>query len=185
MRFSLKWILAAVVYVAVAAAAFSQASWVYADILWAVSLLAIVWATLMMFLTRGRARAAAAGFLLASGAFLLCVAAGLLLGGNVVPTSRILVAAGYQQFQPSPFYYVQPPMPYQPSNPTNATFTPVAPAYPTPVATAQIAAVPATAPTYVDFAQYVRAGNAVGMMLFGALGVLMGFLAWRLVSRGQ
>jgi hypothetical protein len=66
MRFSLKWILAAAVYVAIAAAAFSQPSWVYADVLWAMSLLAIVFAGVMVFAARDKARMAAGGFLLAS-----------------------------------------------------------------------------------------------------------------------
>lgn len=34
MRFSLRWILAATTYVAIAAAAFTQTDWIYADILW-------------------------------------------------------------------------------------------------------------------------------------------------------
>ena len=40
-RFSLKWILAAMVYAAIAAAAFSQETWVYADLLCGATLLAL------------------------------------------------------------------------------------------------------------------------------------------------
>jgi hypothetical protein len=95
MRFSLKWILVAAVYVAVAAAAFSQDSWVYADILWAASLLAIVSAAIFAFMGRGKGRVAAAGFLLASLAYVACVAFGRFTGSDVVPTRRWLVTAGY------------------------------------------------------------------------------------------
>ena len=52
-RFSLKWILAAMVYAAIAAAAFSQESWVYADILCAVSLLALGYAVMLVIYARG------------------------------------------------------------------------------------------------------------------------------------
>jgi hypothetical protein len=40
-----------------------------------------------------------------------------------------------------------------------------------------LVAAPAAAP--VDFAQYVRAANAVGMLLFGMLGILIGLAAQR------
>ena len=40
MRFSLKWILAGMVYVAIAAAAFGRGQWYYADAVWALLTLA-------------------------------------------------------------------------------------------------------------------------------------------------
>jgi hypothetical protein len=187
MRFSLKWILVAVVYVAVAAAAFSQQSWVYADLLWAASLLAIVFAALLAFMGRGKGRVAAAGFLLAGLAYVACVAFGRFTGSDVVPTSRWLVAAGY--------------------DPNVATIYPVNStgiqsggwtSYPTLSAPAPnltssyaisgslIAVQPplpaAPAAPVADFGIYVRAANAVSMMLFGALGALVGLFAFKRIS---
>lgn len=52
-RFSLKWILAAMVYAAIAAAAFSQETWVYADLLCAASLLALGYAVMLTIYARG------------------------------------------------------------------------------------------------------------------------------------
>ena len=46
MRYSMKWILAAMVYVAIAAAAFSQDTWVYADLLWLAAFVAFGYAFL-------------------------------------------------------------------------------------------------------------------------------------------
>ena len=44
MRFSLKWLLAGTAYAAVAAAALTQDSWIWADIVWALSLVAFAFA---------------------------------------------------------------------------------------------------------------------------------------------
>jgi hypothetical protein len=151
MRFSLKWILVAAVYVAVAAAAFSQPSWVYADILWAASLLAIVFAGLVAIVGQGRTRVSALGFLLASLCFVVYVTAASL--SNSTPMTRLLDAAGYA-----------PPVGtirgFRPPSRNSA---------PAPLPTAPV----------VDYAQYVRAANAVGMMAFGLLGMLLASLALR------
>jgi hypothetical protein len=187
MRFSLKWILVAVVYVAVAAAAFSQQSWVYADILWAVSFLAVVFAAMMAFLAHGKSRIAAAGFLLASVCYLTCLAFGQISGSEVVPTRRWLMAAGY--------------------DPNVATINPIGAAggassyqnsawvtYPLPSAysltatagTLALAGSPQPvipSPPTADFGMYVRAANAVGMMAFGGLGVIIGLFALKRVSQ--
>jgi hypothetical protein len=191
MQFSLKWILVAVVYVAVAAAAFSQQSWVYADILWAASLLAVVFAALLAFMGRNKGRVAAAGFLLASVAYVACIAFGQIGGSDVVPTERWLAAAGYS-----------PSFPFFPNLANSAAATPVY----SPVATgtltlqsapaasvyvpspstlpSQTIFAPAAAPTTAaDFGIYVRAANAVSMMLFGALGALVGLLAFKRISQ--
>jgi hypothetical protein len=90
MRFSLKWILAATVYVAIAAAAFGTGDWYFADALWALTLLAVVYAVLITAFASGRRRVAAAGFVVASVCFALCVA----FGGDTVPTTRLLIATG-------------------------------------------------------------------------------------------
>jgi len=189
MQFSLKWILAAVVYVAIAAAAFSQQSWVYADILWAVSLLAIVFAALLAFLERGKGRVAAAGFLAASICYLACVAFGQTNGNDVVPTKRWLIAAGYD---PNPLWATSTSFPAIPpafGAPPSGSLTwqaaPAASPYTLSLAapTATIAAAPTPIAVVADFAMYVRAANAVSMMLFGALGALVGLLAFKRISQ--
>jgi hypothetical protein len=42
---------------------------------------------------------------------------------------------------------------------------------------------PLPAATAADFGIFVRAANAVGMMLFGGLGVIVGLLAYKSASR--
>ncbi len=90
MRFSIRWILGGMAYVAVAAAAFSRQTWVFADALWAASMLAVVFAALLAVFARGRRQMAAAGFVVASACYLLC----LQFGDDAVPTARLLAAAG-------------------------------------------------------------------------------------------
>jgi hypothetical protein len=126
MRFSLKWILAGMVYVAIAAAAFSQRTWAYGDILWAVTFLAIVYGGTLAIFARGRRQVAAGAFLIASLGFVLCVA----FGGETVPTTRLLAVTGIGAS-------IQ-------STPSVAYFNPYQPAYST--ATLQIAPTPSTPP---------------------------------------
>jgi hypothetical protein len=76
VRFSLKWILAGMVYVAIAAAAFSAGSAALGELLWAFSLLANVYASLISIFARGRRQFAAAGFALASLGLAFCLAFG-------------------------------------------------------------------------------------------------------------
>ena len=200
MRFSLKWILAAVAYVAIAAAAFSQQSWVYADILWAVSLLTIVFAALMAFLARGKSRAAAAGFLAASICYLACLAFGQITRNDVVPTKRLLIASGYAPNSPWATFTGFPTptaafaAPATSSNLWQAApvasqpllqAAPAASPYTLSIAspTATIAAAPMPVPVVADFAMYVRAANSVGMMFFGVLGIVVGLFAFKRVSQ--
>jgi len=191
MQFSLKWILVGVVYVAVAAAAFSQGSWHYADLLWAASLLALVFAALIAFLGSGKGRVAGTGFLLASLAYVACVAFGQFSGSDVVPTKRWLVAAGYDpntgtlfplssfaspptatlQSSASVFYPNQLPTSAPSPSAYSLTLTPSAVQPPVPVS------------AVAAFGIYVRAANAVSMMLFGALGALLGLVAFKRISQ--
>jgi hypothetical protein len=92
VRFSLKWILAGTVYVAIAAAAFGREAWYYSDAVWAMTFLTIVWAILVAIFGSGRRRIAAAGFAVASVGFALCATFNV----EGVPTARILEAAGVQ-----------------------------------------------------------------------------------------
>jgi len=192
MQFSLKWILVAVVYVAIAAAAFSQQSWVYADILRAVSLLAVVFSALLAFMGRDKGRVAAAGFLVASLAYIACVAFGQLSGSEVAPTKRWLVAAGYSpnfSLFPSIANAAAAPSAYSPvatgtltlQSAPAATF--YAPSTSTLPGRATITTVAAPPTALADFGIYVRAANAVSMMLFGGLGALVGLLAFKQISQ--
>jgi hypothetical protein len=200
MRFSLKWVLAGVTYVAVAAAAFSQTTWVYADLLWAASLLAVVYAVLVACFARGRRQAAAAGFVAASVCFLVCSH----FANDSVPTRRLLAAAGVgQNLAPSPYYapsVVSRPVVETISTPAGpvkrtrtvevvvqqpvAAPTPVAPmAGPTTVSQWMAQSRIAPPSPYVDFSIYMRAASAVGMMLFGGVGCALGMLAYKAARR--
>jgi hypothetical protein len=66
MRFSLKWILAGMAYVAIVAAAYGSGLWVYADALVAFTILAIAYSALLVVFARGKRRIVASGFLLVS-----------------------------------------------------------------------------------------------------------------------
>jgi hypothetical protein len=202
MRFSLKWILIAVVYVAVAAAALSQTTWVYADLLWAASLLAVVYAGLIAGFARGRRQAAAAGFVAASACFCIC----LYFANDSVPTRRLLVAAnvgqapqGVVEFPLAPPVLRTKPVFETRNTPTGsqqtvrmvqevvaspATTAATKPASPMTVGQwmAQARSVAPPSP-YVDYAIYIRAGNAVGMMFVGGLGCLVGLAAYRAARR--
>jgi hypothetical protein len=201
MRFSLKWILAGVAYVAVAAAAFSQQTWVYADVLWAIGLLAVLYGALLAFLARGRRQAAAIGFVVGSLAFAACVFA----GSSSVPTLRLLTAAGIGPDSVAPIPMASPYYPgtsvsvirrpvsvetMTPNGPVNQTTyveeRRVAPTPAAPVAAPVPQPAPAyTSPVVVDFSMYIRAGNAVGTMLFGGLGIVLGLAAYKAARRDE
>jgi hypothetical protein len=91
VRFSLKWILAGMVYVAIAAAAFARGEWYFADMLWTLTMLAAVYSILIATFASGRRRIIAAGFLVAAAVFLGCMA---FVDVNQLPTARLLMAVG-------------------------------------------------------------------------------------------
>ena len=86
MRYSMKWILAAMVYVAIATAAFSQPGWVYADLLWLATFVAIIYAGLLICTARESRRVCAIGFVFAAAGFLTC----LQFAPASLPTARLL-----------------------------------------------------------------------------------------------
>jgi hypothetical protein len=187
-RFSLKWILAATVYAAIAAAAFSQETWVYADILCAVSLLALGYAVMLIIYARGERQAAAAGF----GLFMVLLAACLLMAPQSVPSFRILMAAGVgqtpSQMAPAPMVASFPAPGIFSSSSTgvgtlSVTATPKIQTFGTP---ASSWVVPTPAWTQVtplssmpDITPKLRAFNAIATMTIGLLGCLLGVLAYR------
>lgn len=182
VRFSLKWILAAMVYAAIAAAAFSQESWVYADLLCAASLLALGYAVLLTIYARGQRQAAAAGFAV----LMVLLAACILLAPQSVPTLRIVLATGVGQ---------TPILP-TPSTPAPATWTAggtfsggtlslrQSPNLPASIAPGSAWAVATTPTVYspaaaqLDITHKLRAANAVATMTLGLVGALLGLLAY-------
>jgi hypothetical protein len=180
MQFSMKWVLLGMAYVAVAAAAFSQGHWVYADLLWGATFLAVCFAVLTIGMSTGVQRAAAAGFALFALAFALC----LQVAPGAVPTKRILSATVVQEF---PAYY-PPPMPV----PTVAAAPVLPPATEQTIDTfldfqvaqpAAMAPMTAYAPPRLlieqPFSSKLRAANAVSAMLFGLAGGFLGAMVFR------
>lgn len=181
MQFSMKWVLLGMAYVAVAAAAFSQGDWVYADLLWAATFLAVCSALLTTALSRGARRAGATGFALFALALAMCAQ----FADGTVPTRRILLAAGVQEYPmyapqvlisstatvaSSPWYPGDNP--YSNSAPLPATSVQVA----RPAAFAPAPFAPVVEP---PFASKLRAANAVGAMLMGLVGGWLAVAAFR------
>jgi hypothetical protein len=188
-RFSLKWILAAMLYAAIAAAAFSQQSWVYADLLCGAALLALGYAVLLVIYARGPRQAAAAGFAVCT----ILLATCMLLAPDSVPMLRILSAAGIGQppILPSPMTTAVPPTATF-SSASSGALSFSAPssitAVPAPNASAAWSLVPNTGlgfsmtPTF-DISLKLRAANALALMLIGLAGCLLGLAAHRRAHR--
>ena len=181
-RFSLKWILAAMVYAAIAAAAFSQESWAYADVLCAASLLALGYAVVLIVYARGARQAAATGFAV----FMILLASCMQLSPESIPTLRILTAAGGipTPILPSPTIGF-PATGSATFNSSGAivtgssSFTPSTATWalrPTP-----ISLFPASPP--FDISPKLRAANAIATMTIGLVGCLLGIVAFRRARR--
>jgi hypothetical protein len=97
MRFSLKWILAATVYVAIAASALYRKSPHYADLIWGISVIAIAYVVTLAIYTRGQRQAAAVAFLVSCLGFL----AGLQFGSGdeFIADLLLLLNAYTEQFR--------------------------------------------------------------------------------------
>jgi len=170
MRYSLKWILAGTAYAALAAAGLSRGTWVYADLLWAASLVGFGCAVLLACFTRGAPQVAAAGFVVFAACFLVC----LEFAPGSVPTRRLLVAAGIGA---GPSVTVQNP----PSAPSPADPFADDP-FGSPAAAPAFQGRPRNPPsltTPVDLTSFIRAGHATGMMALGVLGYVLGSLIFR------
>jgi len=195
MRHSLKWILAGTAYAALAAAGLSRGTWVYADLLWAASLVGFGCAVVLACFTRGAPQVAAAGFVVFAACFLVC----LEFAPASVPTRRLLFAAGIGA---GPSVTVQnPPSAPSPADPFADDPFGAAAAVPSSAATDDPFAddpfaLPAVAPvlqgrlrnppartSQVDLTNVIRAGNAIGMMALGVLGFVFGSLIFR-ASKG-
>jgi hypothetical protein len=88
IRFSMKWLLAGVVYVAVAATAFTQAERGWGDALWVISHLAICYAAGLAIYGAGVRSARGLGFLMGSLALVIT----LEVSPDRVPVVRIIAA---------------------------------------------------------------------------------------------
>lgn len=88
MRFSLKWLLTLMAYVALAAVAFNRAldDWIYSDLLAAITFCALTYAVVLAFFSRGSHRGAAIGFAVASLFYIAC----LRFLPNETPTARLV-----------------------------------------------------------------------------------------------
>jgi hypothetical protein len=98
MAFSIKGLLALTGYAAMAAAAIATGHWAFVDLLWAITFLAIAYATIVAVFARGRRQKIAGGF--AATALLLLACLGF--SPDSVPTGRIIVLAGRGSDPPSP-----------------------------------------------------------------------------------
>jgi hypothetical protein len=190
-RFSLKWILAAMVYAAIAAAAFSQQTWVYADLLCGAALLALGYALLLVIYTRGPRQAAAAGFAVC----MILIAAVVQISPDSVPTLRILTATGIGQppILPTPTTPVIPPAAATFSTGT-LSLTPgsigTINSYALPNAPSGWRSVQSSSGAFsssppLDITLKLRAANAVTLMLAGLLGILLGLMAYRRAQRAE
>jgi hypothetical protein len=98
VRFSLKWILAGMVYVAMAAAAYSRHETFFLIVLWLLTLAVVVHAIRAAVIARGRQRMLAASFAIAATVYLGCLA---FVDENEMPMTRLLTAAaGFRQSPP-------------------------------------------------------------------------------------
>ena len=182
MQFSMKWLLAGMVYVAVVAAAFSQPGWAYAELLWLTAAAALVYCILLACYARSQRQAGAAGFAVAFLGYLVC----LQFAPDSLPTARALAAVGLGRndsvvtMTPMPPVYYPPAVasPYSGSGgvqpPIYATPMP-APAQPAPM-------IPFVQPDQL-FPQRLRAAHGVATMWSGVAGSLLGLLAFRRTQR--
>lgn len=176
IRFSMKWLLAAMVYAALAAMAFSQTGWAWADLLWLASFLAVCYAATLAFIARGERQGRAVGFFTASLALLVAIQS----APDAVPIGRIVEA-----LSPAPTITFPPQIYSSPPSGQTARFTQTFPAYSSPVGvqgTLMVAPYAPALPPALPNSNIVlrtRAANAVGAMLAGLAGSVLGALAYR------
>jgi hypothetical protein len=191
IRFSMKWLLAGMVYVAVAAAAIAQGHWSYAAILWMATFFAVTYALTVAIFARGARQIAAAGFAIASLAIVACMR----FAPGSLPTSRFVAALASAQ-APIPTTVYATPTPVIPAAPGRppGTYYPA----PAPQPSPPIAAQPYYPPGGPVFATYVappavtisydngevaavrvRAANAIATMAAGVIGGVLAAVGFR------
>jgi hypothetical protein len=178
-RFSLKWMLLAMVYAAIAAAAFTQRNWLYADLLWAVLMASVGYAVLLIIYARGERQARAAGFVVLAAGFLAC----LYLAPNAMPTHHLAGAlpAPADEVSQVQYAYASPAITPLPASPPPSTYpSPYAPAIPPSIQPPLVAApitIAYTGPVYFVFR--FSAANAVAALSAGLVGCALGAVAYR------
>ena len=181
MRYSLKWGLLGMAYFALAAAAFGQGHWAYADLLWLATFGAICLAMLIAIFGTGARRAGGVGFALFALALTICMQ----FAPDSIPTRRIFLAAelrSYASVQSATPQYAQ----YRVAPPATVS-APVMPGSPTPYyapSTIVMAAQPMLAPLPSGMVEppintKLRAANSLGVMLSGIVGCWLGIAAFR------
>jgi len=185
LRFSLKWLLAAVVYAAVGAAALSQPTWVYADLVWVATLAAFGYALALALFARGTSQARGGGFALLAAAFVVCV----FFAPESVPTARVLSAMTASDESQAPANVAVPPPATMLATagiasgnlPANSPWYLVAQSASGGSSTWLSSSSPAAQGTLSVGAQRdphwpakLRAANAVGTMTIGLMGCLLG-----------
>jgi hypothetical protein len=197
-QFSMKWVLAAMAYAAIAAAAYTQRLGVYVDLLWAISVVAFAYALLVARYAQGERQAWATGFAI----LWACTFLAMQLAPHSFPTRRLLTTFGANSEPVQVYPLANPTQAYQgytdPEAPTPIPSTPwngnsrrlySAPYAIPPTATPAVPFIPA-APTpgviYVDaFAVRLRTANALTTMLAGLVGGMLGSLAYKNCRREQ
>src|SRR5688572_14466660 len=91
MRYSLKWLLLAMAYVAIVAAAIGSRTDVLADAVWALSLMAICYAVVLACVSKNQRRAMAIGFALLASVNVMCTFS----VPTRLPIMRLLNVVGY------------------------------------------------------------------------------------------
>jgi hypothetical protein len=91
MQFSIKWLLAAFVYVALAAAALATSRQLIADLVWAVTGLAFGYAVVVSIIACGKRQAVALGFVVTSALYVFA----LMMAPGSASSHRAFVAVGY------------------------------------------------------------------------------------------
>jgi hypothetical protein len=91
MRFSLRWLLVGVAFIAVAAAAIGTNNRLLADLTWAAVMMAICYAAVVACTSKGMPKAIAVGFLVLAIANLVAMH----LTPSKVPSMRLFAALGY------------------------------------------------------------------------------------------
>jgi hypothetical protein len=107
MRFSLRWLMTATAYVALIIAAIAGQSYVLADVAWAISLLALCLAILIVCFARKQRQVLATGFVLLASVHIV----GQFLVPSRLPAMRLLSAVGYNVASSGDIYEPDPANP--------------------------------------------------------------------------
>jgi hypothetical protein len=180
MRYSLKWGLLGMAYVALAAAAFGQGHWAYADLLWLATFGAICLAMLIAIFGTGARRAGGVGFAL----FALALAMSMQFAPDSIPTRRIFLAAELRSYSSvqafAPYAQLGVAAPATLSNPVVSGYAaPYSPTKTTPIFPPPV---PVAFPSGIvepPINTKMRAANSLGVMVAGIVGCWLGIAAFR------